>query len=158
MVFVFKYKPQQFHIIHLKLYPADITSNTAHTLMLLIATSPYINVHIFFKIHFMPFRHYSDVIMSAIASQITGVTIVYSTVCSGVDQRNHQSSASLDFVRGIHGWPVNSPHKGPVTRKMLPFDDVIMVSLQVATTHELKPELTLRYRAVLSLFKGSDVI
>ena len=38
----------------------------------------------------------------------------------------HQSSASLAFVRGIHRWPVNSPHKGPVTRKMFPFDDVIM--------------------------------
>ena len=49
-----------------------------------------------------------------------------STVCSGADQRKHQSSASLAFVRGIHRWPVNSPHKGPVTRKMFPFDDVIM--------------------------------
>ena len=37
-----------------------------------------------------------------------------------------KSSASLAFVRGIHRWPMNSPHKGPVTRKMLPFDDVIM--------------------------------
>ena len=37
-----------------------------------------------------------------------------------------QSSASLFFVRGIHQWPVNSPHKWPVTRKMFPFDDVIM--------------------------------
>ena len=46
---------------------------------------------------------------------------------SGADQRKHQSSASLAFVRGIHRWPVNSPHKGPVTRKMFPFDDVIMV-------------------------------
>ena len=64
--------------------------------------------------------------MSAIASQITGVSIVYSTVCSGADQRKQQSSASLAFVRGIHQWPVNSPHKGPVTRKMFPFDDVIM--------------------------------
>ena len=42
------------------------------------------------------------------------------------DQRKHQSSASLAFVRGIHRWPVNSPHKGPVTQKMFPFDDVIM--------------------------------
>ena len=33
---------------------------------------------------------------------------------------------SLAFMRGIHRWPVNSPHKGPVTRKMSPFDDVIM--------------------------------
>ena len=59
------------------------------------------------------------------ASQTTGVSIVYSTVCSWVDQRK-QSSVSLAFVRGIHRWPVNSPHKGPVTRKMLPFDDIIM--------------------------------
>ena len=42
------------------------------------------------------------------------------------NQRKHQSSASLAFVRGIHRWPVNSLHKGPVTRKMFPFDDVIM--------------------------------
>ena len=70
--------------------------------------------------------HYIDVIMSAMASQITGVSIIYSNVCSGADQRKHQSSASLAFVRGIHRWPVNSPHKGPVTRKMFSFDDVIM--------------------------------
>ena len=62
------------------------------------------------------------------ACQITGVSIVYSNVCSGADQRKHQSSASLAFVRGIHRWPVNSPQKGPVTRKMFPFDDVIMKS------------------------------
>ena len=70
--------------------------------------------------------HYSDVIMSTMLSQITGVSIVCSTVCSGADQRKHQSSASLAFVRGIHRWPMNSPHKGPVTRKIFPFDDVIM--------------------------------
>ena len=64
--------------------------------------------------------------MGAMASQITGLTIVYSTVYSGVDQRKHQSSASLAFVRGILRWPVNSPHKWPVTRKIFPFDDVIM--------------------------------
>ena len=69
--------------------------------------------------------HYSDVIMGAIASQITSLPIVYSTVCSG-DQRKHQSSASLAFVREIHRWPVNSPHKWTVTRKMFPFDNVIM--------------------------------
>ena len=60
------------------------------------------------------------------ASQITSLTIVYSTVYSGADQRKHQSSASMAIVREIHRWPVNSPHKGPVTRKMFPFDDVIM--------------------------------
>ena len=64
--------------------------------------------------------------MSLMASQITSLTIVYSTVYSGTDQRKHQSSASLAFVRGIHWGPVNSTHKWPVTRKMFPFDDVIM--------------------------------
>ena len=58
--------------------------------------------------------HYNDVIMSAMASQITGVFIVNSTVSSGADQRKHQSSASLAFVWGIHRWTVNSPHKGLV--------------------------------------------
>ena len=70
--------------------------------------------------------HYNDVTMSAMASQITSFTIVYSTVYSGADQRKHQSSASLAFVRGIHRWPLNSPHTWPVTWKMFPFDDVIM--------------------------------
>ena len=64
--------------------------------------------------------------MNTIASLITSLTIVYLTVDSGTDQRKHQSSASLAFVRGIHRRPVNSPHKGPVTRRMFPFDDVIM--------------------------------
>ena len=71
-------------------------------------------------------RHYSEVIKSAMVSQITGVSIVYSTICSGADQRKHHRSASLAFVRGIHRWPLDSPHKGPVTQKMLPFEDVIM--------------------------------
>ena len=46
--------------------------------------------------------HYGDVIMGTIASRITSLTIVYSTVYSGADQRKHQSSASLAFVWGIH--------------------------------------------------------
>ena len=57
--------------------------------------------------------------MSTITSQITSLTIVYSTVYSDVVQRKHQSSVSLVFVWGVH--------RGPVTRKMFPFDDVIMV-------------------------------
>ena len=69
--------------------------------------------------------HYNYVIMSATVSQITGVSIVCLTVCSGTDQRKHQSSASRAFVKGIHRWPVDSPHKGPVTQKMFPFDDVV---------------------------------
>ena len=67
--------------------------------------------------------------MGLTASQITSLTIVYSTVYSDADQRKHQRSASLAFVRGIHRGPVNSPHKWPVTRKMFPFDDVIMSNL-----------------------------
>ena len=58
-----------------------------------------------------PAPHYGDVIMDAIASQITSLTIVYSTVYSDADQRKHQSSASLTFVRGIHRGPMNSLHK-----------------------------------------------
>ena len=74
-----------------------------------------------------------DVTMSPMASQITSLTIVYSTVCSGADQRKHKSSASLAFVRGILRGPGNSPHKWSVTRKMFPFDDVIMTH-QIAKT------------------------
>ena len=47
--------------------------------------------------------HYSDVIMGAIASQITSLTIIYSTVYSGAYQRKHQSSASLAFMREFTG-------------------------------------------------------
>ena len=84
--------------------------------------------------------HYSGVITSAMASQIAGVLNVYSTVCSGTDRRKHQSSVSLDFVREILRWPVNSLHNGPVARKIFPFDDVIMyamwvnICLQVSTS------------------------
>ena len=63
--------------------------------------------------------------MSRMAPQITSLTIVYSAVYSGAVQRKHQSSASLAFEKGIHRSPVNSPHKGPVTLKMFPFDNVI---------------------------------
>ena len=99
---------------------------------------------------------HNDVIMSAVASQITSVSIVCSTVYSSADRRKHQSSASLTFVRGIHRrpmdsphkgpvtqkmlvrgihrWPLNSPHKRPVTREMFPFDNVIMTSYAFPNT------------------------
>ena len=68
--------------------------------------------------------------MSAMVSQITSLTIVYSSIYSGADQKTNkqknQSSASLAFVRGIHRSSVVSPNKGPVTRKMFPLDDIIM--------------------------------
>ena len=75
--------------------------------------------------------HYSDVIKGTMASQITSLTIVYSTIYSGADQRKHHSSASSAFVMGTNGWPVNSTHKGPVTRKMFPFGDVIMIQYRL---------------------------
>ena len=68
--------------------------------------------------------HHNDVM----ASQITSLATVYSTVYFGTEQRKCQSSTSLALVRRIHRWPVNFPHKEPVTRKMFPFDDVIMVA------------------------------
>ena len=83
-------------------------------------------VFILKHLHDRIITHYNDVIIGAMASQITSLTIVYSTVYSDADQRQHESSASLAFVRGIHRWPVNSPHNWRVTRKIFPFDDVIM--------------------------------
>ena len=85
-------------------------------------------------------HHHNDVIMiiNVMASQITSLTIVYSTVYSGTDQRKHRSYASLAFARGIQWWLVNSPHKGPVMQKIFPFDDFIMVYIDVwaaATPH-----------------------
>ena len=58
------------------------------------------------------YMQYNDVMMSAMASQITSVSTVCSIVGTGPDQTKHQSSATLAFVRGIHRWPVNSPTKG----------------------------------------------
>ena len=79
-----------------------------------------------FVVSTVPTDHYDDVIMTTMASQITSLTVVYSSVYSAADQRKHQSSALRAFRAGNSPGPVNSPHKGPVTRKMFPFDDVIM--------------------------------
>ena len=94
-------------------------------------------------------NHYNDVIISTMASEIISLTIVYSSVYSGADQRKHQSSASLAFVREIHRGPVNFPHEWPVTRKIFPFDYVIMMILarfqvvvfqrSITTTHRTVP-------------------
>ena len=97
--------------------------------------------------------------MGSIASQITSLSIVYSAVYSGGDQRKHQSSASRAFVRGNHREPVNSPHKWPVTRKMFPSDDVIMiwqVSLQVSCGNSCHYEREIQHVTnVLTMFKKS---
>ena len=98
--------------------------------------------------------HYTDVIMGAMASQLTSLTIVYSTV--NANQRKNQSSASLAFVWGIHRWPVNSPHKGPVTQKMFPFDDVIMTLRQstgTVTIAKLNMSSKLSFSKICSLVR-----
>ena len=82
--------------------------------------------------------HYSDVMMGALASKISSLAIVYSNIYSDADQRKHQSSASLAFVQGIHRGPANSPHKWPETRKMFPFDDVIMTFCKIQLTFQIK--------------------
>ena len=84
--------------------------------------------------------HYSDVIMGTMASQITSLAIVYSTVYSGANQRKHQSPASLAFVRGIHRWPVNSLHKRASNAAN---DEVIMLK-------GWHPVLIRRYEQLLS--------
>ena len=97
--------------------------------------------------------HNNDVIMIAMASQITSVPVVHSIVGSSADQRKQQSPASLAFVRGSPRWLVNSPHKRPVTWKMFPFDDVIMDHLGVYGSRgltELKPS-TRMFRKVFCL-------
>ena len=100
--------------------------------------------------------HYSDVIMGTMASQITSLTIVYSTIYLGADQRKHQSSASLAFVRGIHRWTMNSPHKGPVTWKMFPFDDVIMSS--AVTKVQRRPNFELTKCTLYLTLKGKSLL
>ena len=77
--------------------------------------------------------------MSAIASQITSVWMICSIVCSGEDHIKHQHAMSQVFVRVIYRWPVDSPHKGLVTRKMFPFDDVIMLFAVLPLTSVVLP-------------------
>ena len=88
--------------------------------------------------------------MGTLASQITSLTIVYSALYSSADQSKHQSSASLAFVWRIHRGPVNSPHKWPVTRKMSPFDDVIMSKWNFGVTQVTQVCGTFEARTILS--------
>ena len=88
---------------------------------------------------------FSDVIMIAMASEITCVWIVCPTVYSGADQRKHQSPASLAFARGIYRWPIDSSHRGPATRKIFPFDDVIMSRVQYLSLPRVKYEAAASY-------------
>ena len=94
--------------------------------------------------------------MGTIASQITSLTIVYSTVNTDADQRKHRSSAALAFVWGIHRWPMNSPHKWPITRKMFPFDDVI-IPTKFGTRYEYDLEMRPSLRACRKSLRSSWV-
>ena len=94
--------------------------------------------------------------MSATASLITCVSIVCSRVCSDADQRKYQISASLAFVRGIHRRPKNSPHLGPVTRKKLPFDDVIMAHYLVTENYLRHHFLKNSSESWLNLYNGNS--
>ena len=96
--------------------------------------------------YIFPESHCNDVIMSVMASQITSLTIVYSTVSSGADQRKHQSSGPLAFVRGIHGWPVNSPHKWPEN-----VDNVIMPPINNSLTRENQKKKRAKWSIILIL-------
>ena len=98
--------------------------------------------------------------MGAMASQNTSFTIVYSAVYSGEDQRNYRSSESLAFVRGIYRLPKNSPHKGPVTRKMFPFDDVNMRKLSIIVRRAglLWSQQDFEWRWSVPLFKCLTVL
>ena len=91
--------------------------------------------------------------MSEMVSQIIGVSIVCSALYSGAYQRKHQSSASLAFVRGIHRLSVYSPHKGPITRKMFPFDDIIMINA-TRLLASVANHVTNRYRFVMGYIDG----
>ena len=86
--------------------------------------------HLGHRIDFDIFSYYTDVIISTMAPHITSVSVVCSAVYSGAYQRKHRSPASLALVMRIHRWPVDSPHKGPVTRKRFPLLDVIMLSTE----------------------------
>ena len=92
------------------------------------------------------------------ASQITSLTIVYLTVYSGRDQRKHQKLRVTDLVWGIHRWPVNSPHKGPVMQKMSPSDDVIMKSPQLCVIFDVWIKSYILYRKWIVFFETRPLL
>ena len=96
-----------------------------------------LNSRIANRSHPIKFIHYSDAIINVKVSQMTGVSIVFSTVYLGTYQRKHHSSASLAFVRVIHWWPVDSPHKGSLKRKVFPFDYAIMQLMMTLTANRV---------------------
>ena len=96
------------------------------------------------------YYHCNDEIMSAMASQITG--------CSGANQWKCYSSASLALMRRIHRSPVDSPHKGPVTRWMFLFDDVIMMLLRFNSAKRPHYSHNTHHVAQPNLWQGMDCL
>ena len=135
--------PTQY-IFSLCLWKIEINNTRFNWNLFLYPIAPSLASNIANKIILL---YYCDVIMGVMASQITNLTIVYSTVHSGADQRKHQSSASLAFVRGIHRSPVNCPHKWPVARKIFSFDDVIMAC---GAIHWTKKSVSIKHQKTVT--------
>ena len=96
-------------------------SSSANSTLRILHTSGDHTRHVGFRKRI----HYCDVILRTMASQISSLTVVYSRDCSDINRRKLQSFASLAFLWWTRRWPVNFPHKGPVTQKMFPFDHII---------------------------------
>ena len=86
-----------------KLFRCDVYFMTCNSNTILISFPVYVHKYTHHWNGLISAKYYNDVIMGAMASQITSLTIIYSTIYSGGDQRKHQSSVSLAFVRGITG-------------------------------------------------------
>ena len=96
--------------------------------------------------------------MSAIASQITSITIVYWTVDSDADQRKHKSSASLGFWAGNSPGTGEFPHKWPVTRKIFPFDDIMWMLSHTAPPMQFMSWSTMTKFNLLEWFNICSVL
>ena len=100
--------------------------------------------------------HSIDVTMSA--SQITSLAIVYWSVYSGTDQIKPQSSSPLAIVRGINRWPVNTPHKWPITRKVFPFGDVIMLYEVQGWKESYSRQLVVKFKIIYRDYTDCDFV
>ena len=99
--------------------------NTSHNIWILLSISIYSgNIKPISALFSLLYDNFHDCTFQSVLSRLYDWT---RCVYTGTDQRKYQSSASLAFVRGNHRWLVNSPYKGPVTRKMFPFDNVFII-------------------------------
>ena len=133
-------KSQWWHFPSSSMLNFIYSSRHMHTISYALSRVPFPGIQTYVtKLSLRPIKYQARYLRSTLQwrhngrdrFQITSLTIVYSIDYSDADQRKHQRSASLAFVRGLHRGPVNSPHKWPVTRKMFPFDDVIMTLTEI---------------------------